>query len=600
MSLINGTENDDVLTGTSGDDTIEGQGGADAISGEAGADTISGGSGEDLVAGGVGRDTIDLGSGDDTWLVTNEDVVLNVAYGDWGASSIFDSADGGDGYDKLWLMSSSSGVNLDVSKAAISGFESLWLIGSGYSDGRKARLTDTQLSSFSDIDARRTNLSEGSFEPFYYNNNLDFFNFPDKSSYTTSRPIGGIIYLTDGSGDELIELDARIFDSFFVSSVIFEGQTEFINGDGHIFAKASIFDDILTGGAGIDVFRGGGGDDQLSGKEGNDVLRGEDGDDIIFGGADNDWLEGQAGDDTLYGGDGDDQLFGGAGKNVLYGEVGSDTLTLEQGAEDEAFGGAGDDTFTIAIDGSGKIDGGSGVDRILVTQSTDITGYTINNIERIELDAVAKLYLTPDQAANIQIIENETLVSSEVWLKMTEPGSFTLNQDYYDLSQRLLGSDGDDLISGSSHADILSGGGGSDIIDASAGDDTIIISYSDWDGKDRQQSFFTDEFGASVYTSRLIKVDNIDGGVGNDTLKFYDDNHVYSAGIHFDSSIQGIENLSIESPLSQAVFDASLWRTLDQISIEGNDNLSLYLAGDGGVVNLNNLSEATDFNKATV
>jgi serralysin len=147
MAIVNGTTGDDLLTGTSDADTITGDAGADTISGGAGADTINAGDGNDIVSGGKGRDEVYLGSGDDVWLLQDDEVVLNVNYGSWGASSVFDVADGGDGYDKLWLMSSSSEINLDVSNADISGFESLWLIGSGYSDGRKARLTDTQLSS---------------------------------------------------------------------------------------------------------------------------------------------------------------------------------------------------------------------------------------------------------------------------------------------------------------------------------------------------------------------------------------------------------------------------------------------------------------------
>jgi len=579
MSLINGTENDDVLTGTSGDDTIEGKGGADEI---------SGGAGTDVVSGGAGKDIIDLGTGDDFWIVTAEEVILNSAYGEWGASSVFDSVDGSDGDDTIWLSGEAS-INFDISKANISGFESLWVFAESYARF-SARLTDTQLSSFSEVEARYIHLTDGSLEPYVYPNqdHAGFFNDPKNSEtiYHHNNIYSSTIFVTDGNNDELIEFDARIFDSFYVWKIVFEEQTEFFNADGNILVLASIYDDTLTGGAGVDVFKGEGGDDKLFGEAGNDILRGEDGDDLIFGGEDNDWLAGQAGDDTLYGGDGDDQLLGGVGENVLYGEVGNDTLTLEQGAEDEAFGGGGNDTFIISTDGSGTIDGGSGVDRVLVTGTTDISGYTINDIEKIELDAVARLYLSPEQAVSIEIIENETIVSSEVWLKMSEPGSFTFDQNYYDLAPRFIGSDGADIITGSHESEFLSGGGGSDVIRALSGDDTILITSSDWDGKNRSQVIYQDEFGNTLSGHELFEIDDIDGGIGNDTLE------VRREGdgdlIHFDTSIRGIENVSITGSIHYIGFDAALWRTLDHVSIEKWGNL--YLIGDDGSVQLDKLS----------
>ena len=109
-------------------------------------------------------------------------------------------------------------------------------------------------------------------------------------------------------------------------------------------------------------------------------------------------------------------------------KAGNDTLTIGESAVDEAYGGSGDDTFIINEKGTGVIDGGTGTDRILVTATSDISGYSISNVEKIELDAVAKLYLTPEQAAAIPISINETVVSSEVWLKLSKAGSFTLNR----------------------------------------------------------------------------------------------------------------------------------------------------------------------------
>src|SRR5215510_3890526 len=47
MAVINGTNNDDILTGTSGADTINGLDGNDTIVGGGGSDTVDGGAGVD-------------------------------------------------------------------------------------------------------------------------------------------------------------------------------------------------------------------------------------------------------------------------------------------------------------------------------------------------------------------------------------------------------------------------------------------------------------------------------------------------------------------------------------------------------------------------
>ena len=56
----------------------------------------------------------------------DDEVVLNAAYGSWGASAIFDTVDGGDGTDKIWIQNSHN-INIDLSKSTISGFEALLL-----------------------------------------------------------------------------------------------------------------------------------------------------------------------------------------------------------------------------------------------------------------------------------------------------------------------------------------------------------------------------------------------------------------------------------------------------------------------------------------
>ena len=89
--------------------------------------------------------------------------------------------------------------------------------------------------------------------------------------------------------------------------------------------------DILAGDIRDNTIMGGGGDDKIyggpnpadahmtnSGITNADMLHGGGGDDMIFGGAGNDILRGDAGDDMLYGGSGNDTYYGGAGSDMIF------------------------------------------------------------------------------------------------------------------------------------------------------------------------------------------------------------------------------------------------------------------------------------------
>jgi Ca2+-binding RTX toxin-like protein len=611
MATINGTNGDDTQTGTSSADTINGDSGSDTITGDAGADIINAGEGNDTVSGGAGQDTINLGVGDDTWIVKDDEVVLNAAYGSWGASAIFDTVDGGDGTDTIWIQNSRN-VNIDLSKSTISGFEALQIVPSSGSNYESViRLNEDQINQLDSIEARYGH-QYASFQVIGTNNIFNNMGINGHSSGVNHVPV---IYVTD-DGDGVITIDASSINVFNAERLVFESQAVFTNNDGNLHLSGSNLDDTLTGGAGIDVFGGEAGNDVLSGNAGSDVLQGGDGNDTISGGSGNDWLKGEAGNDTLQGGDGDDQLIGGRGTNILRGEAGNDTLTTgesDEGAVDEVYGGSGNDTIIIYENGTGVIDGGTGTDRILVTATSDISGYSISNVEKIELDAVAKLYLTPEQAAAIPISINETVVSSEVWLKLPKAGSFTLTEPYYALSNKVAGSDGIDIITGSGGNDSLAGAGGSDTIRALAGNDTIVLSNADWDQTNRWQYSNNDEFDNGIHGARRNKLDNIDGGDGIDTLEFQYKNETNAIDTLFlDNSIKNIERFVITGntddygSLRSVIFEAELFRHLDFVSLhtpmDSNSKYypNTYIIGDGGAISLSNLDSSTNLNELTI
>ena len=186
------------INGTNSNDTLDGNNDADTINGNAGADTITGGSGNDKVSGGAGKDIINLGAGDDYWIIKDDEVVLNAAYGWWGASGIFDTAEGGLGTDTIWIQSGDRNTRVDLSKASISGFESLLVATPDANNYQRAvRLNDAQIRQLESLEGRYG----------YYNSNSETFSAHQSSidGYFNESVISGNIsdnysvqfYLTD-------------------------------------------------------------------------------------------------------------------------------------------------------------------------------------------------------------------------------------------------------------------------------------------------------------------------------------------------------------------------------------------------------------------
>ena len=90
-------------------------------------------------------------------------------------------------------------------------------------------------------------------------------------------------------------------------------------------ASGSFGNDTL---AGIEDVFGSGGNDTLSGDDRRNVLSGEAGDDNLFGRGGNDLLILGRGTDTADGGDGDDRIVVGAGNSTVKGGAGDDALVL--------------------------------------------------------------------------------------------------------------------------------------------------------------------------------------------------------------------------------------------------------------------------------
>ncbi|AKU23036.1 hypothetical protein ACZ75_17810 [Massilia sp. NR 4-1] len=277
----NATEGPDKLKGTDGPDLINGLGGDDEIESGEGNDTLYGGDGNDEMDGDYGDDLLYGGNGNDTLDGYRDNDTL---YGDTGDDELDgnrgnDSLDGGDGNDSL-----KGGDGLDT------------LLGG---DG------DDTLDGGANADT----LAGGAGNDEYH----------------------------IGLGNDLIveEAGKGIDHVRSTTSYTLTGNVEVLTLDSNagLNGSGNSGNNLLLGGAGVNV---------LIGEEGNDILQGA---------------------------DGDDQLSDAMGHNVLTGDAGSDLLTVVSG---HAFvtGGVGDDTLSLS--GKGNVlafNRGDGADNVLTTSA---------------------------------------------------------------------------------------------------------------------------------------------------------------------------------------------------------------------------------------
>lgn len=322
-------------------------------------------------------------------------------------------------------------------------------------------------------------------------------------------------------GDKFNAIDDQ-FDGSSYGDAIFGGP-----GDDRLNGLGG--NDTLVGGSGADILRGGSGFDTadysgstlgllidmivpsrntgdaagdmlisielIKGSEFADDLRGDGLPNILDGGRGDDWLMGRDGDDTLVGGDGNDNLLGGAGADF--------------------------------------IDGGAGTDRV---NYSDATG-------SVTVDMLNPL-LNQGTATGDILVSIENVLGSNWGDKITGD----------DLANFIDGGGGDDIVFGSGGADILMGrtgddylvgGDGNDVLFGGNGADTLIggagvdrANYSD-----SSLGVTVDLLDPSLNSGFakgdvLMEIENLQGGMGNDSL-YGDDNSNQLIGGKGDDVLMG-------------------------------------------------------------
>ncbi len=328
----------------------------------------------------------------------------------------------------------------------------------------------------------------------------------------------------------------------------------------------------INGGAGDDVISGGGGDDMLDGGAGDDVMTGDDGDDMLDGGAGDDLMSGSDGDDMLDGGAGDDVMSGGGGDDMLRGDGGADMLNGGAGADTADYSNyvTATDSVSVDLDGARRV--------IVVVGTAGAQGATENdtlrNIENVigttgddtltgdgedntftggggadMLDGEAgsdtadySNYVAATDSVTVDL-DDATEVTATIRTATDGGNNVDTDDDKLKNIENVIGTAGDDSLTGDGEDNTFTGGGGADMLDGEAGSDTA--DYSNYVAATDSVSVDLDdatEVTATVRTvtdggnnvaaddDKLENIENVIGTAGDDTLTGDGEDNIFMGG----------------------------------------------------------------------
>ncbi len=403
---IIGSQAGDTITGGAGDDFISGYQGNDSLSGGGGIDTVSyrwasGGVTVDLAARTAsGADGADALSGFEAIIGS---LFADTLTGDGGDNSINgragnDLIDGGRGVDTAVYSDASSAVTVDLSAGTASG---------GDGGDTIARVENVTGSAFGDLligsggvnhltggDGNDVLEGGGGIDVLDGGGGTDIASYIDATGPVTVNLATGVVTGPDG-GDALISIEG-VFGSAFADRLTGgDVAIEFLRGNGG--------DDVIAGGGGeldwadyqnapsavtVSLATG-----RSSGGDGNDTLiamsgiRGSNFDDVLTGDAVDNRFRGRGGNDTIAGGDGQDWIDYFNASNGVFVDLsagtgegeGTDSLASIEHARGSGFddwlkGDAGDNIFR-GVAGHDLIDGRGGADTARYDGSSSDFGF---------------------------------------------------------------------------------------------------------------------------------------------------------------------------------------------------------------------------------
>ncbi|WP_373533062.1 hypothetical protein [Vampirovibrio sp.] len=539
--IVNGSSSDETI-GSAGSGTWDEGSGHQTqdtralyLDGKAGNDTLQGTYGDDIFVGGTGNDSLVGHQGNDTYIFNagdGQDIIRE------GNSFLSDTLDGG--LDTIVFGAGITANDLSFSEGSTA--EDLVI---SINDGSNGQITI--------VNALDSSLGDG---------NVEYLITGDGTVIDTANLLATAIINGTSSADNLT--GTRLGDVMNA-------------GDG---------DDTLNGGFGSDSINAGMGNDTVDGDVGNDIINGEDGDDSLYGGDGNDTLDGGSGNDTLDGVNGSNHLIGGAGDdyltlsgpapghNILEGGIGNDTI----------YGGSGNDIYRFNLgDGQDEINDSQGLNVIEfgagITEEDLIFSNGPTNSLQISIantsDSMSLYNELDDNTVSIKLSDNTIITNAQIMERL-----------------QVLGTSGDDSLSGSDYAENLLGGAGNDYIYSGHGNDTVEGGDGDDDlsGGTGNGQYFGQAGNDSL--SSGDGEDTLAGGLDNDFLSggSGNDTYVFNLGDGQDeiNDAEGLNFIEFGAGIAEEdlIFSNGPTNSL-QISIANtSDSMSLYNALDGNTVSI--------------
>ncbi|MEM9213002.1 MAG: calcium-binding protein [Cyanobacteria bacterium P01_F01_bin.150] len=311
-NVLTGSAVNDILSGEGGDDTLNGGAGADALLGGEGSDRLNGEDGDDLLDGGLGLDTLFGGPGNDRLIGSGIDSLTGGSGNDTyviqsnAFYTLTDSDD--DGINNSFILESRFLTSTSIVEEANGGIDTIE--GSG-----AIRLPD-HIENLVMVGGLSFPLGEPNFRGDRY---LDELAVNDTSAYAIGYGNSLNNSITGNAGNNLIngqagddQANGGAGDDLIIGGL---GNDTLDGGEGNDLISG---DDISV--ASIDNPND---NDILNGGNGNDQLRGGRGNDTLIGGNGNDYLSGHVSAFSIPTSE-RDVLTGGAGADIFYlGSIGS-------------------------------------------------------------------------------------------------------------------------------------------------------------------------------------------------------------------------------------------------------------------------------------
>ncbi|WP_028862061.1 hypothetical protein [Psychromonas aquimarina] len=640
--LIGGT-GDDTLDGGLGGDTIEGGEGNDTARAGLGDDLINMGPGQDVISGLLGKDTIDGGADSDTLsveqmfdslasrsLAVSWELPEGQNWGDSDRDTYIAVANQSNWKDYAPESEPAIGFNVDLAENSASARLGITAVNDIKGGLYNYDLFPKIANAYTD-DQRNFSSHYLFSEPLPLISLLGRINFSDKennhiaymhhngewTSYIMDRPAdhqikagydaymaeaernGRKVYLL-GSTTLAFHADAGYFGDMPVltdgnSLMIFDPKIGFANisketlismagGENanlksaagfylylvdKIGASASLKDiENVVGSQFDDLLKGDDKANVLIAKDGNDTLQGKGGNDVLdASGQGIKTVDGGEGDDTvsyakstagvtvnltsgtaLEGGQTDtlvsiENVSGSKHRDIITGNEQANQI-VAGGGNDEVNAGAGDD-YVDGGKGTNTLNGGAGTDSVAFTQFNGVIVSMLQGEGYSLADPLTKT--TFSNFENIVGSDGDDSLTGDNNNNVLFGGKRDDNLYGVDGNDTLMGGSGFDKIFGGSGNDRLSGGDDIDELHGGAGFDIVDYSLSDSDRKrhlniqlnDNGMTTFARDKQTGHIIDKMTDIEGLVGGDGNDTLTGNSQNNQLTGGAGNDT-LQGL------------------------------------------------------------